>query len=443
MIKIGEFAKLGCVSIKALRHYDRLALLKPAKVDIYTGYRYYELDQLQRLNEILLFKLMGFSLDKVARLLQRSTADEVTQMLTSQEAQLRAQQDEVRQRLTWLNAMRTSLVNDANRFQIILKSQPEMQLTVIEDHVMQDGRQAQQQVIQRLCKQLEDLMPEGKRFGDAPYWLASECGDAEPDTDFLCVQVGLPFTMKNAQLPLRQRTIPARENILSTLYDPEAVQAEEARLALFEWTQRSGYHFEGPFYELHLQDRETTLIELQREVSRSLPPQPIQTTNGDNKMDVQIKHLEAQLFVGESRRYTPETTSEIPGLWADFGENKYPLIKDMVKDEFCLGICSTMEEDQSFSYAPAWPLKDNTVKELPEGVEVIMLPAQDYLVVPAPGAAENIGKAYDYAFSTWLPQNSEWEHDAGKADFEYYDDTFNDFKEDSMLWVYVPIRKKN
>ncbi|MEE4194079.1 MAG: GyrI-like domain-containing protein [Anaerolineae bacterium] len=443
MIKIGEFAKLGCVSVKALRHYDHLELLKPAKVDIYTGYRYYELDQLQRLNEILLFKLMGFSLDKVARLIQRSTADEVTAMLTSQESQLRAQQDEVRQRLTWLRAMRGTLLNEAGPFQIILKQQPEMKLTVIEDRVMQDGRQVHQQAIERLCRQLDTLMPEGMKFGDAPFWLASECGEDEPDTDFQCVQVGLPFTMKNAPQPLRQRILPAREEVLSLLYDPDTVQSEEARLALYEWTQRSGYHFEGPFYELHLQDRETILIELQREVSRSLPPQPIQVKKGENTMDVQIKHVEAQLFVGETRRFKPETIPQIAVFWGEFNVEQYPRIKDMVADEFCLGICSAMEgEDRSFNYAVAWPLKETTVKNVPEGLEVIMLPAQDYLVVPAPGAKDNIGKAYDYAFSTWLPQNAEWEHDAMKPDFEYYDEDFNDFKEDSLLWVYIPIRKK-
>ena len=324
----------------------------------------------------------------------------------------------------------------------------EMKLTVVEDKVLQDGRQAHQQAIQRLCKQLEILMPEGKQFRDAPYWLASECSDTEPDSDYQCIQVGLPFTMKSAALPLRQCTIPAREDILSLLYDPEVVQAEEARLALYEWTQRSGYHFEGPFYELHLQDmhlqdREATLIELQRAVARTLPPQPVQKVKGENTMDVQIKHMEAQLFLGETRRFTPDTIPQIAVFWGEFGENKYPLIKDMINDMFCLGICSAMEEgDKSFNYAVAWPSKETTVKELPEGVEAILLPAQDYLVVPAPGNKDNIGKAYDYAFSTWLPQSTEWEHDADKADFEYYDETFKDFEPDSMLWVYVPIRKK-
>ena len=442
MIKIGEFAKLGCVSVKALRHYDRLELLKPALVDRYTGYRYYELDQLQRLNEILLFKLMGFSLDKIGVLLRQRTPDEVTRMLTSQEAQLRAQQEEVRQRLNWLQNTRSRL-KMMDRFQIILKQQPKMQLTLLEDRIMLEDRSDYQQVIQRLCRQLDHYMPEGKQIKDAPYWLTSECDEAEPDSEFQCVLVGIPFVLKATTPHLRQLSIPAREDILSLLYDPSQIQVEEARLALFEWTQRSAYHFEGPFYELHYQDRETILIELQRAVVRTLPPQSIQIRKGETIMDVSIKHLPAQLLIGETRQFTQETIPQISVFWGEFGQTQYPKIKGMISGEFCLGLCSMEnEEDKHFDYSVVWPLKDKNVKDIPEGLEVIMLPEQDYLVVPAPGDKENIGKAYDYAFSTWLPQSTEWEHDRIKPDFEYYDDTFKDFEEDSMLWVYIPIRKK-
>ena len=45
MFKIGDFAKLSCVSVKTLRYYDELGLLKPAHVDHFTGYRYYSADQ--------------------------------------------------------------------------------------------------------------------------------------------------------------------------------------------------------------------------------------------------------------------------------------------------------------------------------------------------------------------------------------------------------------
>ncbi|WP_248277592.1 MerR family DNA-binding transcriptional regulator [Brasilonema sp. UFV-L1] len=41
MLKIGDFSKLSHVTVKALRLYDQLGLLKPSYVDHFTGYRYY------------------------------------------------------------------------------------------------------------------------------------------------------------------------------------------------------------------------------------------------------------------------------------------------------------------------------------------------------------------------------------------------------------------
>lgn len=64
-MKIGEFAAFSDVSIRALRLYDRMGLLRPSQVGEETGYRYYLPDQLQTLNTILSFKKVGFSLKEI------------------------------------------------------------------------------------------------------------------------------------------------------------------------------------------------------------------------------------------------------------------------------------------------------------------------------------------------------------------------------------------
>jgi len=66
MLKIGDFSKVSLVSVKALRYYDELGLLKPARVDAFTGYRYYSASQLPRLNRILVLKDLGLSLQQIA-----------------------------------------------------------------------------------------------------------------------------------------------------------------------------------------------------------------------------------------------------------------------------------------------------------------------------------------------------------------------------------------
>ncbi|MEH3156132.1 MAG: MerR family transcriptional regulator [Gordonia paraffinivorans] len=89
MITIGDFASLGRVSVRMLRHYDAIGLLAPASVDPHTGYRHYDLDQLRRLNRIVALKELGLGLDAVRRVLDDDlTGDELRAMLRLRQAEL-------------------------------------------------------------------------------------------------------------------------------------------------------------------------------------------------------------------------------------------------------------------------------------------------------------------------------------------------------------------
>ena len=88
MFSIGEFARLGTVSVRTLRHYDEIGLLRPARVDPETGYRGYSADQLGQLNRIIALKELGLSLTQVRRLLAGITLEELQGMLMLRRAQL-------------------------------------------------------------------------------------------------------------------------------------------------------------------------------------------------------------------------------------------------------------------------------------------------------------------------------------------------------------------
>ena len=82
MLKIGDFSRLSRVSVKALRYYDEIGLLKPVEVDRFTGYRYYSAEQLPRLNRIVALKDLGLSLVEVSQLLDENlTSDRIAAML--------------------------------------------------------------------------------------------------------------------------------------------------------------------------------------------------------------------------------------------------------------------------------------------------------------------------------------------------------------------------
>ena len=68
--KIGEFSKLCQVTVKTLRHYEEIGLLVPIEVDEWTGYRYYDISQLRRMNRIVYLKQLGLSLEEIAELFE-------------------------------------------------------------------------------------------------------------------------------------------------------------------------------------------------------------------------------------------------------------------------------------------------------------------------------------------------------------------------------------
>jgi DNA-binding transcriptional MerR regulator len=76
MLKIGDFSRLGQISVDTLRHYDTLGLLKPTVVDQATGYRYYTFQQLGRLKRILALKDLGLSLEQIVPFMEDEVSTE-------------------------------------------------------------------------------------------------------------------------------------------------------------------------------------------------------------------------------------------------------------------------------------------------------------------------------------------------------------------------------
>ena len=68
-MQIQEFAKFTGVSVRTLHYYDEIGLLKPASVDRVTGYRYYDENSLLRMQEILFYRELDFSLKNIGEIL--------------------------------------------------------------------------------------------------------------------------------------------------------------------------------------------------------------------------------------------------------------------------------------------------------------------------------------------------------------------------------------
>lgn len=97
MFTVGEFSKICQVTIKTLHYYDRINLLKPIKVDEYTGYRYYSKKQLQTMLLIQRLKRYKFSLEEIRELLVCTEERALFSKLLQQKERLQQQIEETNQ----------------------------------------------------------------------------------------------------------------------------------------------------------------------------------------------------------------------------------------------------------------------------------------------------------------------------------------------------------
>ena len=107
-LKIGEFSKLMQVTVKTLRHYEQRGLLLPDKVDMWTGYRYYSIAQMQRLNIIRSLQRQGFTLEEIKELLedgmQMPSIEQLTKKIEETEQQLQLLIERRKQLLKWIDS---------------------------------------------------------------------------------------------------------------------------------------------------------------------------------------------------------------------------------------------------------------------------------------------------------------------------------------------------
>lgn len=132
-MKIGDFARLGQVSVRMLRHYDEIGLLRPEAVDPWTGHRSYRAAQLARLNRIVALKDLGFTLEQVGQVLDEEVSlDELRGMLRLRQAELSAEIDRARARLAGV-AHRLRLIESEEKMHqtgadCVIKTVPPMRL---------------------------------------------------------------------------------------------------------------------------------------------------------------------------------------------------------------------------------------------------------------------------------------------------------------------------
>ncbi|HEY5399162.1 MAG TPA: helix-turn-helix domain-containing protein [Trebonia sp.] len=214
MFSIGEFARLGAVSVRTLRHYDEIGLMHPARVDPVTGYRSYAADQLGQLNRIMALKDLGFSLEQTNKLLSGITLEELRGMLALRRAQLEQELDEYTTRLRGVEA-RLRYIEGENAMpadDITVKKIPAMGVVAIAGTAPGDDPIHVVPVVNRARAQFDELDIAGRAKVTGPFMVFFEYNE-DNEGDDVTVFLALPVAAPPAELPppAQYKVLPAIE----------------------------------------------------------------------------------------------------------------------------------------------------------------------------------------------------------------------------------------
>jgi DNA-binding transcriptional MerR regulator len=130
MFRIGEFSKLTQVSIRMLRHYDEMGLLKPAEIDTFTGYRMYSVEQIPPLNKIIYLRDSGFHIAEIAEILKNNEEYYLLNALDNRYAEIEQTIRLEQEKLRRIELAKKELINNKQEmhYNVSIKSIPSYQV---------------------------------------------------------------------------------------------------------------------------------------------------------------------------------------------------------------------------------------------------------------------------------------------------------------------------
>lgn len=261
--KIGDFSQLGRVSVRTLRLYDELGLFKPAATDQWSGYRYYTLDQLPRLNRILALKDLGLSLEQIAQLLKNDlSAKQMREMLAQKQGELEVQLVETRKQMQRVQARLHQIENEGAppAYEVALKPVDPTTIAsvrVVVPHIDQMGDMRIERVTsfyQTLARhQIKPVDPELFIYHIAEYH------DENIDTEMgSTVDASVLKKYPRGVGEVTFRELARETSVASVIHHGNIWGIPDAMTALYAWVGRNGLQSAGPYRELHHGWRECT-----------------------------------------------------------------------------------------------------------------------------------------------------------------------------------------
>jgi DNA-binding transcriptional MerR regulator/effector-binding domain-containing protein len=258
MLRISDMARLAQVSIRTLRYYDEVGLLKPSRIDKWTSYRYYSLDQLPRLNRIIALKDLGFSLDQIGQLINSDkevSLEQLRGMLKLKQAEVEQRLTEEQERLGRIKFRLGQIEKEGQmrEYDVVIK-RVEAQTVASIRGVVPDVSQ-----LLKWSFEMGDLIKESGVQANGPWLhLYHQSGYQEEGLDVeeaLFIDPASANRRKPGHDPrLKVYELPAVETMVSVTHQGDWDNLNDAYATIDRWLQSNGYKPTGPCREIYLRE---------------------------------------------------------------------------------------------------------------------------------------------------------------------------------------------
>ena len=244
MISIGDFSKICMVSVKTLRHYDKIGLMRPKLTDPFSGYRYYSEEQLPKMLLIQRLKRYGFSLADIGLLLEETDERALFLKLKQQKLVLAARLAEISQAMDEL----TRHLQDFERTGDVMSYQNNYVVTLEERKAVPILSVRERISVADFGGQYEKLFQKvASEKLEAGSQTLAIYHDEEFNQEYSDVEIGLVMKKEEQATRLLEGGLCA-----TTVHFGRYSGLSDGYAAVVKWIQENGYRICGAPYEFYV-----------------------------------------------------------------------------------------------------------------------------------------------------------------------------------------------
>ncbi|MEJ9176833.1 MerR family transcriptional regulator [Bacillus cereus] len=247
MFKIGDFSKLSSISIRMLRHYDKVELLQPVKVDEQSGYRFYSADQLKKVNQIQTLKAMGFNIATIKEIIECDNIDTIKEKFFNRSAQVKEDMNNLQKQFRLLEGSMKMMREDVveMNYHVSIKEIPERTVASVRKIIPSYN-----------CKgDLWSILMQEIQIGnisiDHPSYSIAVFHDSEYKENDVDIEIQLSILGKHENTKDVAFKKIESTHVASITVNGSYEQMTAVNEAAAKWIETEGYELAGPMFNIY------------------------------------------------------------------------------------------------------------------------------------------------------------------------------------------------